>query len=59
MSDGIAVGVNEDGTITIVTTVGDKTARVRVTKDYARQLAARLLVASHEPETDDKGRYVA
>jgi hypothetical protein len=58
MSDGITVAACDDGTIVIVTTVGEKTARVRVTPDYARNLAARLMMAAHEPEQDAKGRYV-
>lgn len=59
MSDGISVGANEDGTVQIVTTVGERTARVRVTQEYARNLAARLLLAAdHGPQRDERGRYV-
>lgn len=60
MSDGIHV-MRIGDTITVTTTVGDRVARVRVTRQYANALAARLMVAAayeHEPELDDEGRYV-
>jgi hypothetical protein len=60
MSDGITV-MRIGNTITITTTVGEKVARVRVTREYANKLAARLMVAAaheHEPSTDGEGRYV-
>lgn len=60
MSDGIHV-MRIGDTITVTTTVGDRVARVRVTRQYANGLAARLMVAAaheHEPELDADGRYV-
>lgn len=60
MSDGITV-MRVGDTITITTTVGDKVARVRVTRQYANGPAARLMVAAaheHEPELDAEERYV-
>ncbi len=60
MSDGITIRADGD-TITVTTTVGERVARVRVTREYANALAARLMVAAaheHEPETDDEERYV-
>lgn len=63
MADGITVVVFGD-LVVVTTTVGDKVARVRVTKEYANALAARLIVAAAvvsrgepEPELDAKGRY--
>lgn len=44
--DGIAVSVDGDA-ILIVATAGGRSIRVRVTSQYARTLAARLLLATH------------
>ena len=60
MSDGISV-TRLGEVITITTTVGDNTARLRVTRQYANKLAARLMVAAadeHEPKLGADGRYV-
>ena len=59
MSDGIVVSVRQDGTVQIVTTVGNKRAAVVVTPEYAQNLAARLMMATanFEPGKDAKGRY--
>lgn len=60
MSDGIEVTADGD-TIVITTRVGDKVASVRVTHEYARRLAARLMVAATAdsgPRRDASGRFV-
>lgn len=47
--DGIKI-VAENGKIHVVTTVGTKAALVKITPDYARKLAAALMVAAESQE---------
>ena len=43
---GIDVTHLDDGTVRIVMRSGDRVAKMRVTADYAKRLAARLVVGS-------------
>lgn len=46
MADGIHVEGLSDGTLRIVATAKGGTVRLRVTKEYARELAGRLMALS-------------
>jgi hypothetical protein len=46
-----ALSAKRDGdTVTIVVEIGDKRARLRVTKDYAKRFARELLAAAHDSD---------
>jgi hypothetical protein len=44
-----ALSAKRDGdTVTITVEIGDKRARLRVTREYAKQFARELLTAAHD-----------